>query len=143
MTKHLLTALLIAGFSVTAKAEPTVYYCNTTAYAVTQAGDVSNLKSYPFKLFVDLESRKVKVAGDVNFATELTDGKLGARVRKFTLLGLGDDALIPGFSEDAFYAHDIFTHLSFEGGTLQLSDFGADANSKRFVRSIIARCDKF
>ena len=63
MTKHLLTALLIAGFSVTAKAEPTVYYCNTVSYAEVTEGKVSDVRSYPFKLFIDFAERKIKVAG--------------------------------------------------------------------------------
>ena len=46
MTKCLPAALLIAGLSATAKAEPTVYYCNTTKFA-----DVDpNYQKLPFQV---------------------------------------------------------------------------------------------
>ena len=82
MTKQFLAALLIAGLSATAKAEPTVYYCNTTKFADVDKDEIQKIRSYPFKLFVDLKNSKIKVAGEIaNFEAS------GAQVIPWTLRG--------------------------------------------------------
>lgn len=131
MTKHFLTALLIAGFSVAAKAEPTVYYCNTTAYAQVDASNVSDIRSYPFKLFVDLEQGKVKIAGDVNFATEITRGEGHSAVDTY------------GNSDDLFFAYNIVESMVFDKGSLTLTSQVPLANGEPFIIAAVARCDKF
>ena len=54
MTKQLLTALLIAGLSATAKAEPAVYYCEMTALVKVESdGTVNEYTPERFTMRVD------------------------------------------------------------------------------------------
>ena len=69
MTKHLLTALLIAGLSATAKAEPTVYYCTTTHLVSVSPDGVKKYSQEPFKLFIDAENKAIEIRSDaIGFA---------------------------------------------------------------------------
>ena len=63
MTKKLLTALLIAGISVTVKAEPVVYYCEMKVFAeLTADGEIRRYKNERFPMKV--EERRVSFGGD-------------------------------------------------------------------------------
>ena len=95
MTKQLLTALLIAGISAMAKAEPTVYYCNTTAFAQVYGTTTDTVRSYPFKLFIeaDLGRTKIKIAADELWDLTLDGSKEEDTVYQWlTRPEYGDDA---------------------------------------------------
>ena len=131
ITNKLLTALLIAGLSVMAKAEPVVYYCNTIKFVEVFKDEVINIKSYPFKLFVDLKSKKIKIAGEI--------GDFEAT---------GDEVITwsPFFKrgENAFYGGNALGTFDFQHNTLIYSKATArDSDKELFIMSFIARCDKF
>ena len=131
MTKHLLTALLIAGFSVAAKAEPTVYYCNTTEYAQVTGGGVIDVKSYPFKLFVD--KAKVKISGDID-PIEITSGADGTVLP----MSLSKDG------NDDFLAFNYKAVLDFRNRQLAYTTVRRRAIDGDFLlSSLLADCDKF
>ena len=62
MTKNLLTALLIAGISATAKAEPSHYHCEVKHSPMIDFGAVENEK---FKMVFDSSHRIVVIRGEV------------------------------------------------------------------------------
>ena len=137
MTK-LLTALLIAGLSATAKAEPVVYFCNTIKYSEVTKDEVSNIRSYPFKLFIDTESRRMKVAGElINF--EATDNEMFAKVIPWHAdYNLG---------ENAFHGFALGKTFDFRSGVFAfsaISTLGGESMGKEMiVASYLAQCDKF
>ena len=136
MTKQLLTALLIAGLLATAKAEPVAYFCNTTQYAEVTDDEVSNIRSYPFKLLVDLEQGKVKISGDIS-PIEIVDGKFFGRVEPWG----GDEA---GLRQDSFFAHDPTIVLDFRDGQLAFTGIGKLTSTDDFIiASYLASCEKF
>ena len=137
MTKHLLTGLLIAGFSVTAKAEPTVYYCNTVSLAQVKEAGVSDIKSYPLKLFVDLEEAKIKISTDGLNAFEIDDGIPYRSVTRWFGEGKG---------EDAFFASDSDRLVDFRNGVLAVTEIGTieeNEEAQMIISSYLASCDKF
>ena len=139
ITNKLLTTLLVVGLSATARAEPTVYYCNTIKYGEVTKEKVSNIRSYPFKLFVDTEARpvKVKVAGEtINF--EATDG---VRFANVTLWNSERN-----FGENAFYGNKLSSIFDFRGGIFAYTaiiSMGKEFGKEMVISSYQARCDKF
>ena len=131
MTKCLPAALLIAGLSVTAKAEPTVYYCNTTKFADVMKDEIQTIKSYPFKLFVDWANDKIKIAGE--FAEFEASGD---QVTPWSVLSTEK-------GENAFFGSTISRTFDFQNNILGYSTVTSNQNGELFVRGIIARCDKF
>ena len=132
----LLTALLIAGISATAKAEPVAYFCNTTKYAQVTDDEVSKIRSYPFKLLVDLEQGKVKISGEIS-PIEIVDGKFFGRVKPWG----GDET---GLGQDSFFAHDPTIILDFRDGQLASTRIGELRGTDDFlISSYLASCDKF
>ena len=130
MSKNLLTALLIAGMSATAKAEPTVYYCNTTAFADIVGSETEKIKSYPFKLFVDLQNEKIKMSAE--FGDSEASG----------------DQIIPwdgvfNCGEDAFFVSNLLEVFDFKDNTLAYAKIGFNQHGETSVRAFMARCDKF
>ena len=122
MIKQLLTALLIAGLSATAKAEPTVYYCNMTALVKVDADGTVN-KYTPERFTMKVEGRTVSFGGDGYMG-----GSKGELEQSF-------DPEIPSFwSVDGKFAFvdNVLIHS-------QRSAFGKD----KFVISFIARCEDF
>lgn len=134
MISKSIISILFSSIAVVAAAEPSVYYCNTTGYAQVERNDVRDIQSYPFKLFIDLENRQIKIAGSVDFAMELKEGEGYARVRSWQMPSLG---------KDAFFAHNTFASFIFESNTLLVSELGATKAGGYFVNAAIARCDKF
>ena len=133
--KQLLTGLLIAGLSATAKAELAVYYCNTTSYGQVTKEEVSNIRSYPFKLFIDLEQGKVKISGEIS-PIEIVDGTRLGRVKAW------GDAV--GLGQDSFFAHDPTIILDFRDGQLASTRVGELKGTDKFlIASYIASCEKF
>ena len=133
MTKQLLTALLIAGLSATAKAEPTPYFCSTTAHVQITEKEIQDVESRPFRLLVDLETKQVKVSRDVNFYWEWEDGLLNERVGSLKLKAWGDNA---------FYANNEFISLIYGSGKLMISQLQV-LNGVRKIDAVIANCDGF
>ena len=135
MTKQLLTALLIAGSSATAKAEPVVYYCDTVQQSVIQKSRTVVLPAQRFKLFVDLKIKKIKIAGTLLDDHEVSDG--------------GDDKVTALFTngpnEYNFYGRiSTIAAFAFQNGlfTYSIVDSGIFSESPT-VRSFIANCEKF
>ena len=137
ITNKLLTALLVVGLSATARAEPTVYYCNTIKFGEVTTEKVSNIKSHPFKLFIDAEAQRVKVAGEsINF--EATDSVMYANVTPWgTQHNLG---------ENAFYGNTLSSIFDFRGGVFAftaINTLGDGLGKEMIISSYVARCDKF
>ena len=133
MTKQLLTALLIAGLSATAKAKPVAYYCATTAnVTVTEKGIVEH-QSNPFRLLVDLESKRVKISRDVDFYWEWEDGLGNEQVGSLEYKAIGDNA---------FYATNEFISLVYGSGKVMISQLGS-TDGVRKVDAVIANCEEF
>ena len=138
MTKQLLTALLIAGLSATAKAEPVVYQCETISFArITEKG-VGNLKSHPFRLFVDLgkpesTNKKIKVVGEV-----ITEFEVTADVDSL-IIPLDED-----HGENAFIGQlGPFVTFSFRYGLFSASFLSQVGDRHRpIIDSYISRCDQ-
>ena len=130
MTKQLLTALLVAGLSATAKAEPVVYYCTTTQFAEVFVDKVIKIKDYRFKLFVDLQNKLVKIAGEI--------GEFQA---------MSDDVFVwslPQTSEQiGFFGGNPLGNFDFRNNTLAYTKAGSNSDGELFVQSLVARCDKF
>ena len=129
MTKQLLIALLITGLSATAKAEPTVYYCNTTHYAQVNPDQLLNLRSYPVKLFVDIKSERVKVS--------LTDWATTFK---------NDEILYFGDSEgsESFQGSNRYGLVRFYNKTLAYTDIDyREKDGAVMISSFTASCDKF
>ena len=138
MTKQLLTALLIASTYTTARAEPTVYFCNTTQYTQLTEEQVLGFKSYPFKLFVDLEAGRVKVTGEHVNGFNIVDERGLGSVTKW----LNE---VIDFGEGAFFANDGDWLIDFRQGNLAVTGISsASENGGEFlISSFIASCDKF
>ena len=138
MTKPLLTALLIAGLSATAKAEPTVYFCNTTQYTQLTKEKVRRFKSHPFKLFVDLEAGRVKVTGEHVIGVNISDDLDLGNVRKWPNVEID-------FGEGAFFANDGDWLVDFRRGNLAVTGISSisDNGSEFLISGYIATCDKF
>ena len=135
MTKQLLTALLIAGISLTANAELVVYYCNTTSYGQVTNEGVDNIRSYPFKLFIDLEQGKVKISGEIS-PIEIVNGTRFGRVKSW-----GDEV---GLGQGSFFAHDPTIILDFRHGQLASTRLGELKGTDDFlISSYLASCEKF
>lgn len=118
-----------------AKAEPTVYYCNTTQYAEVTEERVANIRSYAFKLFIDLEAtpRRVKASGEaVNF--DYTDGEIG------TINPYWEGA---GFGYDSFFGGAIGSTYEFRNGIFAYTTTSRLADKSTYIASFLARCDKF
>ena len=140
MTK-LLTALLIAGLSATAKAEPVVYYCNTYQYAQVDDTEVADIIDYPIKLFIDREKRVIKVAGNPLMDDFTIDnGNVGGQVVGF----YPSDGQ---YGEDAFAASSGFDgYVEFRNGVLAVVavNTGIEHSKSDFLlNSYLADCDKF
>lgn len=121
----LLTALFIAGLSATAKAEPVVYYCNTTAHVKVTETEILDYQSRPFRLLVDLEAKRAKVSRDVDFHWEWEDGLMNERVSSLALGAWGDDA---------FFANNEFISLIYGSGKAMISQL-------RVTDGIRKQCD--
>lgn len=135
MTMKTLAFTLIAITVNFAKAEPVVYFCNTTNYAQVTDEKVGNIRSYPLKLFVDLEQGKVKISGDV-LAIEIEDGASIGRVRAWR------DAA--EYGQDAFFAHDPSHLLDFQNGQLASTSILKLKDPEEFIiSSYLASCEKF
>ena len=126
MNKQLLTALLFAGLSATATAEPVVYYCNTTAYAQVKEEKVQNIRSYAFRLFIDRENKKIKIAGEVN-TNEVEEGVYSGAV------SINADS-------SSFMAWDNSSLLNFENGRLLQTVLSRTAS---IIQSYSAQCDRY
>ena len=133
MTKQLLTALLIAGLSATAKAEPVAYYCATTAnVTVTEEGVVEH-QSNPFRLLVDLAAKRVKVSRGESISWEWEDGLRNEQVGSLEYEAIGDNA---------FYATNEFISLVYGSGKVMISQLRS-ADGVRKVDAVIANCEEF
>ena len=130
----LLTALLIAGLSATAKAEPVVYYCNTTAFADVVGSEINHVRSYPFKLFVDLQNKRIKLSGEFADSDSEAFGKY-SHVRPWHEAN--------NYGEDAFYANTFDEVFDFRNNTLAYARVNANQDKELFATAVIARCDKF
>ena len=118
MTKQLLTALLIAGLSTTAKAEPTVYYCEMKHFVKIDAE--TGLTRYRLERFpMQVDARKASFGGD---------GYLEGS-------GIVLDFFNP--KKDVFYSVDGLASL--RDNILLIS---APVAGERLT-SVMARCDKF
>ena len=135
MTKQLLTALLIAGLSATAKAEPVVYYCNTVQQSVIQKSRTIDLIPQRFKLFVDLGKKKIKIVGTLADDYEVIDGDVDQVTAHFN----------NGPNENNFYGRiSTIAVFAFQKGlfTYSIVDSGVFSDSPT-VRSFIANCEDF
>ena len=120
MTKQLLTTLLIAGISATAKAEPTVYYCEMKSFAdFMHDGEIVNYKLERFTMKV--ESKKVSFGGD---------GYLEGHERPLDF---------------EFRLNDEFFTSSAFGGIFEFREniLRVAQMSIKDMTTLVARCDKF
>lgn len=123
MTKHLLTALIFAGFSVAAKAEPTVYYCEMQEFIdLMPDGEVVRYELQRFTMKVD--EIKVSFGGD-------------GYMKGWSTLVLREELLGPDF--DAFSHERDGTTMRFSNNVLRYTWHAPSGEIKAFV----ARCGKF
>lgn len=129
MKGKLLTVLLTAGLSATAKAEPIVYYCNSTAYALVTSEEVVNAESHLFRLFIDRENEKIKISGD-SMLHEITHRSWGGVVYIY------EDG-------QSFSAHDGFSLVKFKEGHLLVTKIALPVSMEMFVKTFSADCEKY
>ena len=117
MSKPLLTALLIAGLSATAKAESEIYLCNTIEHAFVDIEGVKNIPSAPFKMFADKDKNQIRLEG-MPFTRNLlvTDG-VGEEHLVFWPSGLD-------YGEIAFYGGNHNSAVEYRHNTLAVTQVG-------------------
>ena len=120
MTKPLLTALLIAGLSATAKAEPVVYYCEMKKLIEMEPdGEVINYK--PERFTMKIGPDEVSFGGDGYMeGASYTHGGWDSKLGYFRYEHSGSSGL---FNNNFFTS----SALSVDGGLI----------------AFVARCDKF
>ena len=135
MTKQLLTALLIAGLSATAKAEPVVYYCNTTAFAQVYGDNSDVVKSYPLKLFIErhITKSKIKIASD-----EIWDLNLDASKETDSVYLWPTE-----YGDDAFWGNNDDVMVDFRNGVLAYTTIGTSKTGELMASAYVASCEKF
>ena len=137
MATKTFAVMLIATTAIFAKAEPSVYFCNTTEFAQVTDDGVGNIKSYPFRLFVDLDQKKIKISGDIAIAPleTLHDGQ-DNHVMPWTI---SSDK-----GEDAFFAFNSSILLDFQNGQLAATKLAYRSVKPGFLlSSLLASCEKF
>lgn len=130
MTKQLLTALLIAGLSATAKAEPVVYYCETiSGQTIWVSGDSKPAESFRFKIKVDESTLKIsrKIDGESSVTVYTLIDSYDPKLGTFKSNGLANPSRIS--SHQLTFNNKVLIH------TFQLPG--------HFVSSYIAQCEDF
>ena len=135
MTKQVLIALLITGLSAIAKAEPTVYFCNTVKLAQVTQSEISKVKSYPFRLFIDTVEKRVKGVGEI-ISLDATDDVLGTNVNFWRARW--------NYGQNAFFGSTFDTTFDFRNGVFAYTKISTIGDEDEFITtSFIARCDEF
>ena len=143
MKGKLLTALLVAGLSATAKAEPVVYYCNTIKHAFIDTQGVATVESIPLRIFIERDTKAVKIKG-VPVIGDIYISDSGVQKH----LSFWPPHL--GYGDDAFYGGNWDSTVEFRHNTLAVAQVGfkrkagiGSGPQTFMLNAFLAECDKF
>ena len=132
----LLTTLLIAVLSATAKAEPVVYYCEVVKSTTIDADFVDDggyLNGLRFKMAVDFSKSEIRASGDFGFDV------IGDAATNHVTPKAPD-----GFSAHSLESDGLSRTLHLTGSLLAYGVLSEDEDDgSPYILNIFAHCDKF